>query len=70
MTCDLASEKNGKFYCRGLTVPVCPETACPFYKTEEQATRDRERVNERLRSLPGEQQAYIAGKYHKGLAAW
>lgn len=43
---------------------------CPFYKGKKENKSDCEAVYEHLRSLPAEQQIYIAAKYYKKKIPW
>ena len=47
--------------CAALREKQCHE--CSFYKTQAQLTEGRKKADERIASLPSEQQAHIRLKY-------
>ena len=49
--------------CAALREKQCD--GCSFYKTQAQLTEGRKRADERIESLPVEQQVYIKHKYKK-----
>ncbi len=63
-----ALSKNNR--CRILTVYECTGTDCPFYKTPEQATESRRKVNARLAGLDKAYQEHIADTYYRGKMPW
>ena len=64
---DFAFEKcvfdEGEWKCSALTKKRC--VGCSFYKTEEQLSAGREKAEERLKELSGEQRLRIEDTYHK-----
>ena len=56
--------------CNILRCGKCQGETCHFHKTHEEQAQSLEKVNERLRSLPGYQQEAIADKYYGGVRKW
>lgn len=56
--------------CKALTKSDNCSPACAFYATAAQAKVSRARADKRLRSLPNNQQRYIAETYYGGMRPW
>ena len=63
-----AKNENGN--CNILRCGKCQGGTCHFHKTREEQAQSREKVSERLRSLPEYQQEAIADKYYGGVRKW
>ena len=61
MTKCFADINTGSKGCRALKIKKC--TRCNFYKTEEQAKKDREKALKRLKKLDKPTRLAIAEKY-------
>lgn len=59
--CFAYQKRGGKAECRALTKIKCK--GCNFYKTEEQASKDREKATTIVMTLPPEQRKGISEKY-------
>jgi len=67
--CFAETADRGK--CAVLTLSKCQgHEKCSFFKTEEQAERDRQKAFERFASLPFDQQMSIAKTYYSGKLPW
>lgn len=60
MNNNCAFERN-EYTCAALSVKSCK--GCPFFKTQEELDAGRERADERIATLPEEQQEHIKKKY-------
>lgn len=56
-------------HCTGLKVTACPDQ-CRFYRNARSATDSLRRSNERLASLPFDQQVRIAEIYYNKQLPW
>ena len=61
---------NDRGKCSILGSGMCQGKSCGFHKTKAEQERSLEKARERLRSLPGHQQAAIADKYYGGVRRW
>lgn len=57
--------------CFAIETRACPGyDVCPFYKTQEDATKSAQKAHARLRFLPEEVQSAIADKYYFSNRPW
>ena len=62
--------QDAKCVCKVLSVAKCKYPSCSFYMTEGDRQKSMSVCDERLCSLPINQQGYIADKYYQGRREW